>query len=501
MYKIIIIILCGLLISCGGGDGESFSLIKKNNSPLFVEGFTPQSADLNDKKIRLFSAQLTSQQKILFDSQLNPKIFSRNYSSSENIILNKIGTKRTSSNLFFAHDASKFKWYLNPENKLSTSIIIASPDAQGIRLAINFKDISQGVVFVFRNSDNTSSYIHSSDELLAFSYKEKDGSLTYISPFIAGDELIVEVILSTADEGNIPKINFPYISHFNTANEPSDLIFTSGKSSYCQINAVCDLNSLKTSSSITKIIYTDPETGGSYVCSGTLLNDRISSGTPYLITAGHCINNQNTANTVQTFWFYNSLKCNEFEINPKYTSVSGGALFLHSDKATDISLIKMNKNPPQGVTFSGWSSANIENNNMVASLHHPRGDLQKISTGFIRNYLQCFFYPDQDGFKCKPIDSKTESNSTHYEVRWSSGVTEAGSSGSGLFVKINNNNYLIGNLTGGNESCEYPQGFAAFGRFDKSYNSALFNWLDNSSYNYKNSFYELADMLKKSIPR
>ena len=87
--------------------------------------------------------------------------------------------------------------------------------------------------------------------------------------------------------------------------------------------------------------------------------------------------------------------------------------------------------------------------------------MQKISTGFIRNHLQCFFYANQDEFGCKSIDVKIDQNSTHYGVRWSSGVTEGGSSGSGLFLKINNSNYLIGNLSGGNESCENLEGFSS----------------------------------------
>src|SRR3989344_3743553 len=47
-----------------------------------------------------------------------------------------------------------------------------------------------------------------------------------------------------------------------------------------------------------------------YLCTGTLLNDSRSSGTPYFLTANHCISKQSEAASLQTDWFFRSPTCN-----------------------------------------------------------------------------------------------------------------------------------------------------------------------------------------------
>ena len=50
-----------------------------------------------------------------------------------------------------------------------------------------------------------------------------------------------------------------------------------------------------------------------------------------------------------------------------------------------------------------------------------------------------------------------------WDVVWSLGITEDGSSGSGLY---NSNHHLIGVLSGGSSSCASPGGDDVFGRLD-----------------------------------
>ncbi len=58
---------------------------------------------------------------------------------------------------------------------------------------------------------------------------------------------------------------------------------------------------------------------------------------------------------------------------------------------------------------------------------------------------------------------------------WSQGLTEGGSSGSGLF--LNNGHYLVGQLYGGSSLCGSSSGPDFYGRFDVAYNAALSQWL------------------------
>ncbi|WP_289240874.1 hypothetical protein [Delftia sp.] len=52
------------------------------------------------------------------------------------------------------------------------------------------------------------------------------------------------------------------------------------------------------------------QNGQGYVCSGTLINDKAGSGTPYFLTANHCISTQTVASTLETSWFYRTPSCN-----------------------------------------------------------------------------------------------------------------------------------------------------------------------------------------------
>ena len=60
-------------------------------------------------------------------------------------------------------------------------------------------------------------------------------------------------------------------------------------------------------------------------------------------------------------------------------------------------------------------------------------------------------------------------------------VTEAGSSGSGLYKTIGTTNYLVGQLYGGSSSCTAPTAADAYGRFDTAFNAALSRWLNGAN--------------------
>ena len=68
--------------------------------------------------------------------------------------------------------------------------------------------------------------------------------------------------------------------------------------------------------------------GDSFVCSGTLLNDKRNSLKPWFITANHCITNQAVANSMSFEWFYRATSCSGFETDSRYTTTFGGARML-----------------------------------------------------------------------------------------------------------------------------------------------------------------------------
>lgn len=102
--------------------------------------------------------------------------------------------------------------------------------------------------------------------------------------------------------------------------------------------------------------------------------------------------------------------------------------------------------------------------NNGVSIHHPAGDIKKIST-----------------YTSNLVTSGWNSNglSSHWRVQWSAtanghGVTEGGSSGSPIFNYNNGNSRIIGTLTGGSSYCNATSSPDYYGKMS-------YHWDQNSA--------------------
>ena len=114
----------------------------------------------------------------------------------------------------------------------------------------------------------------------------------------------------------------------------------------------------------------------------------------------------------------------------------------------------VNLAPPSGTTFAAWSADGpIATGAAADGIHHPSGDLKKFSAGGVTGYQ-----PYSDG-------------SSFIQTVWTTGVTEPGSSGSGLFTRnaASGHYELRGTLSGGESSCALPQGVDEYARFDAAF--------------------------------
>jgi hypothetical protein len=156
-------------------------------------------------------------------------------------------------------------------------------------------------------------------------------------------------------------------------------------------------------------------------------------------------------------------------------TLNGGATLLYNTATTDTSLVRLSGTPPGGAMYAGWSVGSAAGVGApVTGIHHPRGDLQKISFGSIVSYTTCTASSDEM-FSC---DGASSANGTFMDVQWASGMTEAGSSGSGLF--LNNGHYLLGQLYGGDGTSCTDRGTDTYGRFDVAYRAGLYKFLGGS---------------------
>ena len=389
----------------------------------------------------------------------------------------KIGIARNVRELATAADTStRLHWQPTPDGGAIAAVRIASRSALGIRLGVRVVRLPASARLRFYSGGSTSAHEVSGEAILNTLQSNRvagdasDDASTYWSPLIDGDEATLEIELPPGISTSAVSIAVPQVSHIFASPTAAPLPGL-GASDTCEIDATCygDLSLESNATARMAFVWA----GGSYVCSGTLLNDAASSGTPYFLSANHCIPNQSAASTIQTFWFYRSTSCNSGAYNPAYQTRTGGATLLYSSTATDTAFMQLRDVPPTGARYAGWTTSGVSLGAPLVGLHHPHGDLQKITFGMLQAYADCTELVAGE-FQCFPA---TQVTGEYLAFGYTSGIHEPGSSGSGMFATIDGRRYLIGQMYGTDSSCSAPNATGFAGRFDVAYNAALSRWL------------------------
>lgn len=296
----------------------------------------------------------------------------------------------------------------------------------------------------------------------------------YNTGLIHGDECIIEYYEPAAVSGkgrlHLNEVGYAYRM---VPGHRASRDF--GQSDACEVNVACSEGSAwqDEKNAIVRILV---KLGSGYGwCSGTLMNNTNGDCEPYILSADHCYQDENNNYTSATaanlnqwvFYFnYESPTC----ANPAAQGTLGthfvtGCSFRAAsqdnggDNGSDFVLVRTNVLPlaTYHPYYAGWSRGGATSSGV--GMHHPNGDIKKIST-----------------YTSQPASSHwgTFTLNTHWQVRWATtangdGVTEPGSSGSGLF---DSNHRLIGTLTGGASSCSSPTQNDFFGEF-------RYSWLSN----------------------
>jgi hypothetical protein len=291
------------------------------------------------------------------------------------------------------------------------------------------------------------------------------------SPVLEGETATLELALPTsaAVQG---ALEIAKLSHLEAAGAAlsSDVTLKAlgiGTSESCEVDVAClsaDLQALAQSAvnaTARLLITTD---GATYLCTGTLLNDGISSNTPYFYTANHCLDNTGAPGdtkglsaaavaTNHTYGVFQAASCGSHE-TPEHRLLAGGSDGLGRSVDYDWALVRLNTPPPAAATFAGWNAGGpLAVGTAVIGIHHPKGDLKKLSQGNTTEY-------------------DTESDGSSFiQVGWTSGVTEPGSSGSGLFTFNSGTGAyeLRGGLWGGGSDCSTPRLTDTYSRLDVGY--------------------------------
>jgi hypothetical protein len=316
----------------------------------------------------------------------------------------------------------------------------------------------------------------------AFTSKNNKSSGSLAIAPVRGQEVIIEYFVpenyNSENSLKLTKVGHDYLDIYGFLRKKSSGI---GESGDCNVNINCpegqDFQDVK--HAVCQVVF------NGYLCTGTLVNTTKYSGAPYFLTANHCIDSEADAQDAVFYFNFESPECDTSYIDD-YSTISASSLVATApDEKLDFSLLKMSETIPIDYKpyYAGWNldTAGIEN---ATTIHHPSGDVKKIT----RDYDP-------------PVSGNyggTYDEDSHWWIKeWEMGTTEGGSSGAPLFDQ---DKRIIGNLTGGEASCDYNYNdfFAKVSRSWDDFGSAQYQlekWLDpnDTRFNKINNYYPYQD--------
>jgi hypothetical protein len=196
--------------------------------------------------------------------------------------------------------------------------------------------------------------------------------------------------------------------------------------------------------------------GGCGACTGALLNRQPDDLAPLLMTANHCVSTEAQADSLECFWFFETPSCNGSPPSPNTVPRTLGAWLLKRMASADCTLMGL-YDPPFGDFYMGYDASGWDGS-VAVGLHHPQGAFKRISWGDEDGDTNEEFC-DQNGNNCFSADV--------WEVDYTVGTTEPGSSGSPIFQEWNGLRLVMGALSGGQSGC--PDNTKYYGRLDLAY--------------------------------
>ena len=245
------------------------------------------------------------------------------------------------------------------------------------------------------------------------------------------------------------------------------------RSGPCNINVACERGIDQQSRSVAMLL----TSSGQAFCSGAMLNNVKEDGRQLLLTALHCLNASATEDSLLMF-NYQAPRCNDTQATMAPTSMTAHGLkklgmsnvmsicSTHRStaqwKQSDFSLLELEEEIPKSynVFLSGWTAEDSVVPAQPFGIHHPSGDIKKVSLHHGNGIDACWGWCELNR---DPAD--------HWQIsRWNKGTTEPGSSGSPLFDGLTKR--IVGQLHGGSASCHQKNGYDLYGKFAYSFDKS-----------------------------
>lgn len=362
-------------------------------------------------------------------------------------------------------------WYELPAGGRIWQLELQSPEALGLAVFYDEFYLPPGATLHMYTPDRR-------EVIGAYTSRVNPKNGKFLTGFTKGDKATLEYFEPESQSGqgrlHIFRVDYAYQKdNFDAAlRSVSQDELGFGASDGCSDNINCtqgqDFQTEK--KGICRILIVVDE--GTGFCTGNLINNTREDNTPYLLSAFHC---QDGFTPLHDFWRfdfnYESGDCSDPTVEPAFQSILG-CVQRAGRQANDLLLLELNQEIPSNFDayFLGWDRS-MTSPSDVTMVHHPKGDIKKIST------------TDQTIRVFNGLINWSNEVSTpaqhHFEVRWTDGGFEVGSSGAAL---LDQNKRIVGQLHGGNNVCDDSQAWA--GRLALAWegggtaDTRLRDWLD-----------------------
>lgn len=304
----------------------------------------------------------------------------------------------------------------------------------------------------------------------AFTERDNKAHRQLWTPIVPGERLVIELFVpegAREPEVALTQVNRGYRHMFRRKT-----LLGIAKAGACENDVICPVGDAWRDEIRSVAVYT---LNGIWTCTGTLVNNAQGDRKNYFLTANHCDITTGNDQTMVVYWNFQSPVCG-LQGGGSLAQNQSGAILRASNFDVDMALVELEDVPDPSfrVYYSGWDRSGTAPVGTVG-IHHPNTDEKSIS--FSSNLL--FTVDNCIDFVATP--------NTHWEVSWYDGVTEPGSSGSGIWNPANHR--LVGFLSGGDSSCALPAASDCYGKFSVAWNlgataaARLRDWLDATNSN------------------
>ncbi len=357
------------------------------------------------------------------------------------------------------------EWTILESGKRIWRLAISAPNAVALSLYYDKFYLPQGaLLFIYSANQKHVIGAYTSDN-------NPENGAGFATELVAGDELVLEYVSPEIFSTNLnkPAISVSGVAYVYNDNmvQIADAFFDTpmgpgaeGNSGSCMVNINCSEGAAWQNQKTSVVASVQRAGTSQYFCTGAVVNNTARNMEPYYLTAFHCGMDANDDDLNQWIFYFHFERtgCDNSSSVVKYKTLTGAKRLVSLDisGSSDGLLLRLNENIPSSynVFYSGWDRRNVAPASGV-NIHHPMGDLKKIST-----------YGAGTSTATWTGQGTRGANNAHWlvyflqtEHGW--GITEGGSSGSPLFDQ---NGRIVGTLSGGNTTCTNTTGRSYYGK-------------------------------------